>query len=129
MFNNYSWLSHYLIPFKQKFRCRDLSSCFIGVEAGLCVRVTYTDLQPPQAIRPQGFGISELQQASGQVGPQVVQVGVHGVGPPPEIQVVGEVEPILMHVIIRYLNTKKKESFTSMPPEKEEGKLHNIRVT
>lgn len=79
----------------------------------VCVRVAYTDLQPSQAIRSQGLGISKLQQASGQVCPQVVQVGVHGVGPPPEVQVVGEVEPILVHVIIRYLK-QKKESFTRM---------------
>lgn len=99
-----------------------------------CSRVTYTDLEPSQAIRPQRLGISKLQQAPRQVCPQVVQVGVHGVGPPPEVQVVWEVEPILIHVIICYLK-KKKECFTCMPAEKashthvppeeeKDGKLH-----
>lgn len=103
-------------------RPETLVDCDSRVGARLpCSRLTYTDLQPSQAIRPQRLGISKLQQAPRQVGPQVVQVGVHGVGPPPEVQVVGEVEPILMHVIVCYLK-KKKESFTRMLPEEEERK-------
>ena len=69
--------------------------------------VTYADLQPSQAIRAQRLGISKLQQAPGQVCPQMIEVGVHGVGPPPEVQVVWEVKAILIHVIFCHLKEKK----------------------
>lgn len=62
-------------------------------------KAAYTDLQPSQTIGPQGLGVSKLQEAPRQVCPQMVQVGVHGVGPPSEVQVVREIEAILIQII------------------------------
>ena len=40
----------------------------------------------------------------------MVEVGVHRVGPPPEVQVVWKVEAILIHVVFCHLKRKKRNS-------------------
>ena len=34
----------------------------------------------------------------------MVEVGVHGVGPPPEVQIVWEIEAVLIQIIHRHLH-------------------------
>ena len=64
---------------------------------------TYTDLKPPEAILTKRLGFRKLQQASGQVRPQMVQVGVHGVGPPPAIQLMREVARLFATILVSHL--------------------------
>jgi hypothetical protein len=47
-------------------------------------------------VLPQWPPLCKLEQAAGEVGAQVVEVGVHGVGAPAEVDVVGEVEALLL---------------------------------
>ena len=63
--------------------------------------------EPVEAVLPQGLGLGVAQQAAAEVVAHVVQVGVHGVGAPAEVQVVGEVHHRRILEIAGHLHTEK----------------------
>ena len=65
--------------------------------------MTHADFKPSKAIWAKRFSFCKLQQAPRQVCPQVIEVGVHGVGPTPEVQIVGEVECVFIEVPLSHL--------------------------
>lgn len=71
---------------------------------------THMDKQPVEASGTQGSGICKLQQASGVITAQMLQVGVHGVGAPPEVNRVWIPKPVLLGVIPCDLGTDRNRS-------------------
>lgn len=60
-------------------------------------------------MRPQWAALSKLKQTSAQVVAQVVEVGMHGVGSPPEVQVVRKVDGSLALETVGHLQRQADE--------------------
>ena len=65
----------------------------------------YLHKEPVKPLLAQGLCLCKAEQAAADIRPHVVQVGVHGIRPPPEVQVVGKVDCRLLLELLCHLQT------------------------
>ena len=89
-------------------------------------KAAHLNEEPVHAALAQGPGLREQQQAAADVGALGVQVGVHGVHPPPEVQGLREVDLGLIPQVPRRLDPERQVAGLRLQGFREPGRPRHL---